>query len=183
MIKLAIAQLLALGVLAACSTQAAPAAIPQEAAMTFSITSTAFQPGQPVPGRYSCDGDGISPPLDWSGAPAGTNSFALIMDDPDAPAGTFVHWVIYNIPASATGLPENMPKDAMLPDGTVQGPNSARRLGYTPPCPPGGTHRYYFKLYALDAIFKLPNADKAQLEQAMEGHVLDKGELMGTFSR
>ena len=151
--------------------------------MTFMIKSSAFAQGQSIPAAYSCDGKGTTPPLSWSGAPAGTNSFALIMDDPDAPSGTFVHWVIYNIPASSTGLPEGMPKDAMLADGTVQGPNSARRVGYTPPCPPGGTHRYFFKLYALDAIVKLPNAAKDELLAAVQGHVLAQGELMGTYTR
>ena len=151
--------------------------------MTLSITSTAFAQGQPIPATYSCDGKSVSPPLSWSGAPAGTQSFALIMDDPDAPLGTFVHWVIYNIPASAGGLPEAFSKDARLPDGTLQGSNGAGRVGYTGPCPPGGTHRYFFKLYALDTTLEISGASKDQLLQAMQGHVLAQGELMGTFTR
>ena len=151
--------------------------------MALVLTSSQFTQGQAIPAIYSCDGKRISPPLAWTGAPAGTNSFALIMDDPDAPSGTFVHWVIYNIPAASAGLREGMPGDALLPDGTVQGLNSARRAGYTPPCPPGGTHRYFFKLYAFDAIFKLPDASKDQLLTAMQSHILAQAELMGTFSR
>jgi len=151
--------------------------------MTLSVTSTAFAEGQPIPTLYSCDGQGISPPLAWSGAPAGTQSFALIMDDPDAPMGTYVHWVIYNIPAAVNELPEGMPGEAMFPDGSVQGPNTARRTSYGGPCPPSGTHRYFFKLYALDAIFKLPSAGKDDLLRAIQGHILSQAELMGTYSR
>jgi hypothetical protein len=151
--------------------------------MSLSITSTAFVQGQPIPTAYSCDGKGISPPLSWGGAPAGTKSFALLMDDPDAPSGTYVHWVIYNIPFAATGLVEAMPKDAHLADGSVQGQNSGRRPGYTGPCPPGGTHRYFFKLFALDTTLSLASGNKEELLQAAQGHVLAQGELMGTFSR
>jgi Raf kinase inhibitor-like YbhB/YbcL family protein len=151
--------------------------------MTLSITSTSFAQGQPIPAAYSCDGKGMSPPLSWGTAPAGTKSWAMIMDDPDAPMGTFVHWVIYNIPAAATGLAEAMPTDAQLPDGSAQGQNSARRSGYMGPCPPGGTHRYFFKLYALDTMLSLSAATKDGLLQAMEGHILEQGELMGTYSR
>lgn len=169
--------------LSACATPAAPAADAQEAPMALSLTSTAFTQGQGIPAVHSCDGKGVSPPLAWSAAPAGTNSFALIMDDPDAPMGTYVHWVIYNIPASVKALPEGMPSQAMLPDGTVQGPNTSGRTSYAGPCPPSGTHRYFFKLYALDAILKLPAAGKDDLLQAMQGHILAEGELMGTYSR
>jgi Raf kinase inhibitor-like YbhB/YbcL family protein len=151
--------------------------------MTLSITSTAFFHGKPIPSNYSCDGKGISPPLAWSGAPDGTKTFALIMDDPDAPMGTYVHWVIYNIPSSAAGLPEAVSKDARLANGSQQGPNSSGRAGYAGPCPPGGTHRYFFKLYALDAVLDLSGAGKEQLLKAMEGHILARGELMGTYSR
>ncbi len=151
--------------------------------MTLELVSTAFVHGQAIPATYSCDGKGISPPLAWSVAPAGSKSFALIMDDPDAPMGTFVHWVIYNLPASSMGLPEGMPKDAQLADGSTQGLNSARRAGYTPPCPPGGTHRYFFRLYALDTTLTLAAAGKEELLQAMQGHILAQGELMGTYTR
>jgi len=151
--------------------------------MALSITSSVFTQGQPIPPLYTCDDQGIAPPLAWSGAPEATKSFAMIMDDPDAPAGTFVHWVIYNIPSAVSAFPEGMPKDVTLPDGSVQGPNSARRAGYTPPCPPGGTHRYFFKLYALDSMLNIENAAKDQLLQAMQGHILAQGELMGTYAR
>ena len=166
-------------VLTSCAGQGTPAAEVLEVPMTLSITSTAISQGQPIPADYTCDGAGTSPPLAWSGAPAGTKAFALIMDDPDAPMGTFVHWVVYNIPASASSLPPAVPKDAVLSDGSAQGKNSGGRLGYTGPCPPGGTHRYYFKLYALD----ISGAGKDQLLKAMQGHILAQGELMGTYSR
>ena len=151
--------------------------------MTLAITSTAFAQGQPIPAEYSCDGKSQSPPLLWSGAPQGTKSFALIMDDPDAPMGTFVHWVIYSIPASSMGLPEAMSKEAKLADGSIQGPSTTGRAGYTPPCPPGGTHRYFFKLYALDITIDGAGLGKEQLLTAMQGHILAQGELMGTYSR
>ncbi len=152
--------------------------------MTLSISSTAFAAGKPIPAVYSCKGRSVSPPLAWAGTPATTKSFALILDDPDAPSGTFVHWVIYNIPASSGSLPEAVPASAQLPDGSVQGNNGAGQLGYTGPCPPSGTHRYFFKLYALDAALTLPSgASKDQLLKAMQGHVLAQGELMGTFSK
>ena len=151
--------------------------------MTLLISSIAFEQGQPIPATYSCDGQGISPPLTWSGAPPETRSFGLIMDDPDAPSGTYVHWVIYNIPAASAGLAEATPKDARLADGTSQGLNSARRTGYSGPCPPGGTHRYFFKLYALDKMLDASGPGKDQLLIAMQGHILAQGELMGTYSR
>jgi Raf kinase inhibitor-like YbhB/YbcL family protein len=181
MLKIALASTVLL--LAACNASPSPAAGPQEAAMTLAITSTAFAQGKPIPAAYTCDGKSISPPLAWSGTPAGTRSLVLIMDDPDAPMGTFVHWVIYNIPAEAMGLPEGVSQDAALADGSAQGQNSARRTGYTGPCPPGGTHRYFFKLYALDTTLSLSAANKESLLQAMQGHILAQGELMGTYSR
>ena len=151
--------------------------------MTMRITSTAFKQGGPIPSSYSCDGKGISPPLAWSGAPAGTRSFAVIMDDPDAPMGTFVHWVIYNIPGTSGGLAEATPKDPKLPDESLQGPGTMGRPGYTPPCPPGGTHHYFFKLYALDAPIDSAGLGKDQLLNAMQGHILAQGELMATYTR
>ena len=152
--------------------------------MTLVISSTAFADGQSIPRQYSCMGPGISPPLSWSEAPAATQSMALVLDDPDAPAGTFVHWVIYNIPASSAGLPEALPADEQLADGTLQGTNSARRTGYSPPCPPSGTHHYFFKLYAVDTMLTLgAGAGKQELLKAMQGHIVAQGELMGTFTR
>ncbi len=151
--------------------------------MSFGLTSPAFQPGSPVPVVYTCRGRDVSPALNWGEPPAGTQSFALIMDDPDAPMGTWVHWVIYNLPASARGLPEAVPAGAQLKDGSLQGRNSGGENGYNGPCPPSGTHRYFFKLYALDGALSLPSgASKDQLLKAMQGHVLAQGELMGTFS-
>jgi Raf kinase inhibitor-like YbhB/YbcL family protein len=152
--------------------------------MPLNVSSTAFSAGQPIPLQYTCKGKGISPPLAWSGAPAGAKSLALIMDDPDAPMGTFVHWVVYNLPAASSGLPEAVTEGTNLPDGTVQGANSAGRSGYTGPCPPSGTHRYFFKLYALDEVLEpLANTSKEQLLKAMQGHILAQGELMGTFKQ
>lgn len=150
----------------------------------MTLTSTAFTHGAMIPKDYTCDGKDISPPLSWSELPEKTQSFALIMDDPDAPMGTWVHWVIYNIPATARGLAEDVPKDADLPDGSRQGRNSWRRIGYGGPCPPSGTHRYFFKLYALDMVLTLASgATKDELLKAMEGHILVQAELMGRYSR
>jgi len=152
--------------------------------MVFELTSSAFKQGESIPRKYTCDGDDVSPPLAWGDPPQGTQSFALINDDPDAPVGTWVHWVLYNLPAGARSLSERVPSDAELADGSRNGQNSWRRLGYGGPCPPGGTHRYFFKLYALDTTLDLaPGANKKQLLQAMEGHVLGQAELMGVYSR
>lgn len=152
--------------------------------MALCITSSAFAAGGEIPVPFTCEGTDISPPLSWTGAPAGTRSFALIVDDPDAPDPAapkivYVHWVVYNLPASATGLPEAA---TALPPGAKDGTNDWKRVGYGGPCPPIGRHRYFFKLYALDA--ELPDlgaATKPQLEAAMNGHVLEQAELMGTY--
>jgi Raf kinase inhibitor-like YbhB/YbcL family protein len=155
-----------------------------EVVMALSIASPAFKNGSPIPVLYSCKGRDISPALSWSDAPTGTKSLALIMDDPDAPGDTWVHWVIYNIPASAGGLQEAAPAQAQLADGSLNGTNSWGNLGYGGPCPPSGTHRYFFKLYALDTMFGLPSgANKQKLLSAMQNHILAQGELMGTFSK
>jgi len=152
--------------------------------MPFELTSTAFGAGDPIPRKYTCDGEDTSPPLQWSDPPQGTQSFALIADDPDAPMGTWVHWVLYNLPASVHALSESVPMDADLPDGSRHGQNGWRRLGYGGPCPPGGTHRYFFKLYALDAQLDLAaGASKEELLQAMEGHILATTETMGLYTR
>lgn len=141
--------------------------------------SAAFAHGERIPTRYTCDGEDRSPPLAWGDLPAGTQSLALIMDDPDAPMGTWVHWVLYDIPPEGDGLPEGVRGVG------VEGTNSWRRTGYGGPCPPPGKpHRYFFKLYALDTRLNLPpGATKAQLERAMQGHILAQGEWMGTYSR
>jgi Raf kinase inhibitor-like YbhB/YbcL family protein len=154
--------------------------------MAFTITSTAFRDGAAIPAKYTCDGVDVSPPLAWSGAPAGTRSFALIVDDPDAPAGTWVHWVLYNLPADVSELPENIAKVESLDlGGARQGRNDFRRPGYGGSCPPPGpAHRYFFKLYALDARLELKGgAQKKEVEAAMEGHVLGSAQLMGTYAR
>ncbi|MBI4342190.1 MAG: YbhB/YbcL family Raf kinase inhibitor-like protein [Candidatus Omnitrophica bacterium] len=152
--------------------------------MTFALTSPAFAQGQPIPARYTCDGEDVSPPLAWTEPPAGTQSFALISDDPDAPAGTWVHWVLYNLPVDARTLSEGVPPTPELPDGARQGVTDFQRPGYGGPCPPGGTHRYFFKLYALKSRLELPpRATKVQLEAAMQGCILGMTELMGTYRR
>ncbi|MFS8866707.1 YbhB/YbcL family Raf kinase inhibitor-like protein [Synechococcus sp. H65.1] len=152
--------------------------------MTLQLASSAFAPSEPIPSRYTCEGEDLSPPLTWSGAPVGTQSFALIMDDPDAPRGTFVHWVVYNLPASVTSLPEGIRSDSDLPQGAVHGQNSWGRNSYGGPCPPSGTHRYFFTLYALDSQLALaPGATKEALLQAMEGHILAQAQLMGTYQK
>ena len=147
------------------------------------ITSTAFEEDGTIPVIYSCDGADISPELNWTGVPEGTQSFALILDDPDAPGGTFTHWVIFNIPADATGLEENVPKTATLASGAIQGRNSFGMIGYGGPCPPlGQSHRYFFTVYALDTALDLASgASKAQLLAAIEGHILAEAEIMGNF--
>ena len=154
-------------------------------AMSLAVTTTAFSPGGAIPKGYTCDGADTSPDLSWSGVPAGVQSFALIADDPDAPVGTWTHWLIWNIPAQNSGLPNGVPKVETLDDGTRQGRNDFRRIGYGGPCPPPGKpHRYFFKVYALDAKLDVrAGANKEELERAMKGHVLAQGELMGKYGR
>jgi len=156
--------------------------------MSLTITSTAFTPDGAIPSLYTCEGKDISPPLGWSGAPAGTKSFALIVDDPDAPDPaapkmTWVHWVLYDIPAAGTGLPEAVQASA-LPPGTREGVNDWGRTGFGGPCPPIGRHRYFHKLYALDAVLPdLKHPKKAALERAMHGHILAQAVLIGTYQK
>ncbi|MBN1290328.1 MAG: YbhB/YbcL family Raf kinase inhibitor-like protein [Candidatus Latescibacteria bacterium] len=150
----------------------------------ITIESTAFDEGGMIPVQYTCDGKNVSPPMQWSEPPEGTQSIALICDDPDAASGDWVHWVIYNIPAASRGLPGNFPLMATLPDGTVQGMTDFRSIGYGGPCPPSGAHRYYFKIYALDTKLSYPSGiTKQQLLKAMEGHILAQGQLMGKYTR
>jgi hypothetical protein len=152
--------------------------------MEIKVTSTAFEAGDMIPKKYTCDDINVSPPLAFSGIPAGAKSVALICDDPDAPRGTWVHWVLYNLPASAKQLPEHVPAQATLPNGARHGRNDFGNLGYGGPCPPSGTHRYFFKVYALNAELDLqPGATKAQFVRAMNGHVLAQGELVGKYKR
>jgi len=153
--------------------------------MKLQLTTTAFAEGQPIPKRHAFDDQDISPALNWAGAPPATQSLALICDDPDAPMGTWVHWVIYDLPPTATGLAEGVAKTPALPDGSKQGVNDYQRTGYGGPCPPPGKpHRYFFKLYALDVRPDLkPGLTKADLVKAMAGHILAEGQLMGTYQR
>jgi len=153
-------------------------------AMEIKITSSAFKDGDMIPKRYTCDGENTSPPIAWSGLPEGTKSVAIITDDPDAPVGIWVHWVIFNIPPDIKGLPEAVPDGKTLDSGARQGINDSRKIGYVGPCPPGGTHRYYFKIYALDKDLDLAaGATKKELLKAMEGHILGEGQLMGRYKR
>lgn len=151
----------------------------------FQLKSSAFQAESNIPPRFTCEGNDISPELIWSGAPAGTKTFVLIVHDPDAPrAGGWTHWVAFNIPAGVNHIAENAPKHGQLPVGGVQGQNDGGKQGYMGPCPPSGTHRYYFRLYALDASLDLgERARKADLEKAIQGHVLGQAELMGKYKK
>ena len=152
--------------------------------MEIKITSSAFEDGGLIPAKYTCDGADVSPPLQWDIVPEGTKSIALICDDPDAPMGTWVHWVLFNLPAQAKELAENIPPERSLPNGAKQGINDFHKIGYGGPCPPGGTHRYFFKLYALDTELDLQaSANKGQLLKAMEGHILAQKQLIGKYKR
>jgi len=158
------------------------------ATMPLSILSPAFGDHAPIPELYTCDGENFAPPLGWSGAPPHTASLALIVDDPDAPdpaapKRTYVHWVLYDIPAAVTEIEEGA-GGALLPDGAREGRNDAGGVGYTGPCPPIGRHRYFFKLFALDTVLgDLGASTKADLERAIDGHVLERAELVGTYAR
>jgi len=149
------------------------------------VTSVAFEEGEPIPVEHTCRGDDASPPLHWEELPDGTQSIAVICEDPDAPNGTWAHWVIFNLPPHLSGLPPRFPPVDTLPNGAVQGKNDFKRIGYGGPCPPpGAPHRYFFKVYALDA--EMPrklNTTRPELLAAMKGHILGEGHLMGTFQR
>lgn len=148
------------------------------------LISSAFKEGQPIPRQYTCDGVNVSPPLEWSGVPANAKTIAIIADDPDAPSGTWVHWVLYNLPAANIGLVENLPPTEKLTAGGFQGTSDFGKVGYGGPCPPSGTHRYFFKIYALDGELPLKaGATKAEVEKAMSGHIVLQGQLMGTYRR
>ncbi len=153
--------------------------------MALTIFSTSFNDGERIPQQYTCDGRNISPPLQWLGVPENTKSFALIADDPDAPGGTWVHWVLFNIPVEITELNEGITSVPMVEGLGLHGTNDFRRPGYGGPCPPPGPdHRYFFKIYALDDALALdPGATKQELLAAMEGHLLAEGQLMGRYSR
>ncbi len=152
---------------------------------TMRLTSPEFKQNEIIPSRFTCEAEDISPPLQWTNPPPGTKSFALISDDPDAPGGTWVHWVVWNIPADARELPKAVAKDPELSNGIRQGITDFDRPGYGGPCPPpGNPHRYFFKLYALDTVLPLPpGARKENLEEAMKGHILAQAELIGLYKR
>jgi Raf kinase inhibitor-like YbhB/YbcL family protein len=162
--------------------QVTPAA--QQQKSELKLTSTAVKEGEAIPRGYTCDGANVSPPLEWTGVPKSAKTIAIIADDPDAPSGTFVHWVLFNLPAAGLGLIENTPQTETLNGGGVQGKNDFGKTGYGGPCPPSGTHRYFFKFYALDIELPLQaGATKDEVEKAMEGHVVAQAQLMGTYSR
>jgi len=158
--------------------------ISKEYKMKFQITSSAFKDGEMIPSKYTCDGENISPPLNWSEIPEGTKSLALINDDPDAPVGDWVHWIVYNIPPETKEFKEAASNKNLLPKGTLEGLNDWNRKGYGGPCPPSGVHRYFFKLYALDVVLSLKEgATKRQLLDAMKGHILAEAQLIGKYQR
>jgi len=170
-----------LGIILVLSSLCVSAVFAEDKAVQFSLSSPTFINNGLMPARYTCDGDNISPALNWNSVPPRTKSFALLVKDPDAPSGNWVHWVIFNIPPSERSLPEA--SDAPL-KGEVMGVNDFGNMGYGGPCPPSGTHRYIFRLYALDTVLDLGQAAKAQsVEAALNGHVLDKAELIGLYSR
>ncbi len=148
------------------------------------LKSSAFGNGDMIPVKYTCDGEDISPPVSWKAIPAATKSLAIICDDPDAPVGTWVHWVCYDILPDVNQLAEKIAPTENMAIGGKQGINDFRKIGYNGPCPPGGTHRYYFKLYALDTVLNLaPGARKKELLDAMQGHIIDKAQLVGRYKR
>jgi Raf kinase inhibitor-like YbhB/YbcL family protein len=151
----------------------------------FRIESAAFKQGAFIPPRFSCSGENVSPPLKWMDPPAGARSFALIVDDPDAPGGIWTHWVVFNLPAQTRALDENAPKQDKLPNGALQGLNSFESVGYGGPCPPPGkAHRYFFRLYALNTVLRLqPRAPGEDILSALKGHTLGQAQLMGLFKR
>jgi len=156
----------------------------KEPDMSITLTSPSFEEGEMIPVQYTCDGKNISPALNWKNIPDSTKSLALIVEDPDAPGQTWIHWVLYNIPPSVTELPENTSADKKLKNGAVNGTSSFRKLGYGGPCPPSGTHRYFFRIYALNTMLNLdPGATKTELVDAMKGHILSEGQLMGRYER
>jgi Raf kinase inhibitor-like YbhB/YbcL family protein len=151
----------------------------EDASRGFTLTSTAFAAGQAIPKRYTCDGENVSPPLTWSGSPAAAKSFVLIVDDPDAPGGTFTHWIVFNLPAGIHSMPEG----TALPAGAAEGVNGFGKAGYGGPCPPKGRHRYVHQLYALDTRLSVDKPTRKQIDAALQGHVLARATLMGTYQR
>jgi len=181
-LPLALAALLLLGTGCLCRGALDRPLLPKLA--NLQVTSPAFREGALIPSLYTADGKDISPPLAWKGVPRGAKSLALVMEDPDAPRGTFVHWLVWNLPAGQPALPAAVPRQARLASGARQGYNDFGKVGYWGPAPPRGTHRYFFRLYALDVTLSLPpQASKAELLRAMQGHLLAQGSLMGRYRR
>lgn len=176
-----------LSVLLVSAVACAPEAptLPEEGALALTLSSTAFPEGEKIPVKYTCEGQDVSPPLAWGEPPQGTQAFTLIMDDPDAPRRVFTHWVLFNLPAPTQELPEAIPAQGQLPSGALQGKNDFGKIGYGGPCPPPGPpHRYRFILYALDKPLNLmAGVSKKQVLDAMEGHILARGQLIGTYQR
>jgi Raf kinase inhibitor-like YbhB/YbcL family protein len=183
--KIGIWAVIGLIALAACGNAGSDAETIGTGDNTLRLKSSVFASDGSIPQPYTCDGEDKSPPLSWAASPAGTQGLALIVDDPDAPSGTWVHWVLFNLSPSTTSLPEAMPADAATLGGALSGSNSWNQLGYGGPCPPkGSTHRYFFRLYALDSTLALaPGASKADVEEAMTGHILAQGQLVGRYGR
>ena len=153
-------------------------------AMDFKLRSLMFEDGGLIPKEFTCEGDNISPPLLWTGQPEKTKTYAIICQDPDSPVGIWVHWIIFNIPSSLTRLPSGIPLIEKMSDGTMQGKNDFKKLGYGGPCPPSGTHRYFFSMFALDTKLYLPkDATKKDLVNGMQGHVLAQAQLIGKYQR
>lgn len=177
--------LIVVGLICSCQTKKQPDSEKQQSKYPeIKLTSAAFAEGTMIPKRYTCDGENVSPALAWTPVPAVTKSLALICDDPDAPMGTWVHWVLFNIPKDTKELLANVPAQHSLPSRAIHGTNDFRKLGYGGPCPPSGTHRYFFNLYALDSKLELqPGVTKEELLKSMEGHVLAEGQLMGKYVR
>jgi Raf kinase inhibitor-like YbhB/YbcL family protein len=181
--------LVAIAVTACTSNPQTAAPTPTPAAPTqdkveIKLTSSAFKEGERIPRQYTCDGVNVSPPVEWTGVPKMAKTIALIADDPDAPNGTWVHWVLYNVPAENIGFVESVPTTDSLKAGGYQGKTDFGAVGYGGPCPPSGSHRYFFKIYAIDSELPLrAGATKADLEKAMQGHIVAQGQLMGTYSR
>jgi Raf kinase inhibitor-like YbhB/YbcL family protein len=175
---------LLLGVPGVTSCHGAQTAVPGAGSLSIQLTVSSFRDGR-IPSSFTCDGANASPAITWSAAPAATKSFALVVADPDAPMGTFVHWVLFNLPAAARSLPDAVPAMDQLPDGSRQGRNDFGNIGYGGPCPPGhSSHRYVFDLYAVDTILSLPaGATRQQVEDALKGHILARGELIGRYNR
>ena len=182
--KLSLCSMVLVVILPVCGAYAPASA--KDAVPALELTSPAFENGGKIPAKYTCDGKDVSPPLKLGPAPAGTKSIALVMDDPDAPGRTWVHWVLLNLPPKTRELPEAMPKKKTLENGAAHGTSSwgSRKQGYGGPCPPSGTHRYFFKVYALDKVIERNvRTTKVQLLKAMKDHILAQGELMGTYRR